>query len=98
MYMTSSDHRRDLCQVRDDISLIVRQFNQPLPNAMSSPMPTTPQFTPLSVIIPPSGDGNLADINSPQQRPFSPQPDFLPASSAKPATKPVYKEQNIHQQ
>lgn len=36
-YMTSTDHRKHVCQKRNDITLLVRNFNYPLPNAMNSP-------------------------------------------------------------
>ena len=63
-YMTCTDlNKKQMLQVRDDITLLVRNFNYPLPNAMSSPTPmglTSSIFskhqTPLSVIIPSGGD------------------------------------------
>ena len=39
-FMCSSDQRKELCQVRGDITLLVRNFNHPLPNAISSPTAT----------------------------------------------------------
>ena len=69
-YMTSTDHRKDVCQKRKDITLLVRNFNYPLPNAMNSPtsggrshplgvatatITGTALDQPLSVIIPTSG-------------------------------------------
>ena len=64
IYMTASDHRKHLCQQRDDITFLVRNFNQPLPNSVNSPTsgvpyatPTVPfmprPMAPISVMIPP---------------------------------------------
>ncbi len=53
-YMTCSDARKELCETRKDITLLVRNFNYPLPNAANSPLssplvgveggPATPPF------------------------------------------------------
>ena len=69
---------KELCQKRDDITLLVRNFNYPLPNAISSPtggvgvMPgSSPKYTtPLSVIIP--GDNNIRMTPSPKLVPGRP--------------------------
>lgn len=80
-YMTCTDlNRKELLQVRDDITLLVRNFNYPLPNAMSSPSPGGKGMTqtslfypplkpqsPLSVVIP---TGNTSSANLPAHRPF----------------------------
>ncbi|XP_013386022.1 TGF-beta-activated kinase 1 and MAP3K7-binding protein 1 [Lingula anatina] len=36
-FMTASNDVKQLCQKRDDMTLLVRNFNHPLPNALSSP-------------------------------------------------------------
>lgn len=36
-YMTGSEHRKSLCHYRDDITLLVRNFNYQLPNSIQSP-------------------------------------------------------------
>lgn len=46
-FMTSSDSRKQLCQKRKDMTLLVRNFNYPLPNAVSSPTSGT-QVNPLA--------------------------------------------------
>lgn len=72
-FMLSVDlARKELCQMRDDITLLVRNFSYPLPNAIASPtsgigvMPgSSPKYTtPLSVIIP--GDDNIMMTPSPK--------------------------------
>ena len=68
-FIASTDHRKERCQQRDDITLLVRNFNYPMPNSVNSPGSNTlkyqsPGFAaasggmqPLSLVIP----------NSPQQ-------------------------------
>jgi TAK1-binding protein 1 len=76
-YMTSIDHRKQLCQKRDDIMLVVRNFNHPLPNAISSPSTgisnpfQTTAMPPLSINIP-----------SPSESPSKSPPPTLGISSA----------------
>ena len=41
-YMTSSNERKELCETRKDITLLVRNFNYPLPNAVHSPTMSSP--------------------------------------------------------
>ena len=36
-YIASTDHHKERCQQRDDITLLVRNFNYPLPNSVNSP-------------------------------------------------------------
>ncbi len=55
-YMTCSDDKKNLLQTRKDITLLVRNFNYPLPNAANSPTATTP---PIGV-----GTGSTAPLPS----------------------------------
>ncbi|KAK2180507.1 hypothetical protein NP493_440g03014 [Ridgeia piscesae] len=81
-FMLSADPvTKELCQKRDDITLLVRNFNYPLPNAIASPTGgmgvmsgSSPNYTsPLSVIIP--GSDNMS---------MTPSPKLVPA------TRPVF--------
>ena len=79
-FMTNPD-RRKLCEKRDDITLLIRNFNCPLQSVASPPSantrsglvfpPTTQPMAPLSVLIPPM-NSNLLDQTSPQYKPFFP--------------------------
>jgi TAK1-binding protein 1 len=77
-YMTHSDNRRkEQCQKREDMTLLLRNFNYPMPNSMNSPSTncspikpvTIPYFhgqsapmSPLSVVIPTSTDSDGDDV------------------------------------
>ena len=75
-FMLSTDPMtKELCQKRDDITLLVRNFNYPLPNAINSPTggvtDSSPKYaTPLSVIIP--GDDSVMMTPSPKLVPGRP--------------------------
>ena len=75
-FMLSTDATtKELCQKRDDITLLVRNFNYPLPNAINSPTggvtDSSPKYaTPLSVIIP--GDDGVMMTPSPKLVPGRP--------------------------
>ena len=56
-FMTSSDHRKELCQRRDDITLLIRNFNYPLSNSAASPT-AGGVFNPVSVPFLPSNGSN----------------------------------------
>ena len=73
-FMTASvEARRRACQTRDDITLIVRSFGHPLPNAMSPTSGLSSAVAPLSIVIPPAGastppDHDRAFFRAPQYR------------------------------
>ncbi|XP_067671924.1 TGF-beta-activated kinase 1 and MAP3K7-binding protein 1-like [Haliotis asinina] len=51
-YMTAQGYRKQLCQKRDDITLLVRNFNQNLGNGVESPTAAT-RYNPVPVSLPP---------------------------------------------
>ena len=62
-YMTSSGERKELCQTRKDITLLVRNFNYPLPTAVNSPTMSSPQIGIGNV--PQFPIGNIATLDQP---------------------------------
>ncbi|ELT89411.1 hypothetical protein CAPTEDRAFT_160853 [Capitella teleta] len=85
-YNTSLDHRKQLCQKRDDIMLVVRNFNHPLPNAINSPSPGVSNpflagnpMPPLSINIP-------SPANSPSKSP----PPLPPTLGVNVAPRPTF--------
>ena len=64
-YMTSNDERKDLCQTRKDITLLVRNFNYPLPNAVNSPTLSSPQIGVGKSTTPPFPVGTLGNLEQP---------------------------------
>lgn len=87
-YLVNVGQRKDMCQKRDDMTLLVRNFNYPLPNSANSPTtsgaPSSPfsfplnstgaqqVLTPLSVIIPPGS--NSPGRSPPQLQLVNPKP------------------------
>lgn len=78
---TANDHRRQLCQKRDDMLLLVRNFSYPLPNSITSP--SISSLPPLSIHIP-------SPVNSPSKSPpptlgvASGRPNFFISKPAEP--------------
>ena len=63
-YMTSSNERKELCQTRKDITLLVRNFKYPLPNAVHSPT-SSPLIGIGTGAYPPFPVGTLGTMDQP---------------------------------
>lgn len=86
-YMTGTPDIKSLCKKRGDITLLVRNFNYPLANAINSPSrvgpynplsPPTPARIPSHLPLTPSISSELSDHSSSQSPAGTPTPTKTP--------------------